>query len=104
MSEIATATTGGRTVAVRVDNEWCQDVYHYTEHLPVFRIDDAEIDVRPDGSVMYETPGGAVQTIDPLVDEGGVASYMTISVYPHDCIEVHDTAVSEAAAFPEASA
>lgn len=100
VTDIATATTGGKTVAVRVDGEWCEEVYYYTEHLPVFFIDGAEIDVRPDGTVMYETPGGAVQTMVPYVEEGGVASFMTMSVYPHDSIEVHDINESEAADFP----
>lgn len=55
-----------------------------------------EVDVREDGTILYETPGGAVQEIEAYVDEGGVASYLPHRVYPADNIEVHDLTESQA--------
>lgn len=84
-------------IAVRVDGEWLTEVRPYTEDLPVFTGEDGtEVDVRSDGTILYETPDGAVQEMDPYVDEGGVASYLPMRVYPADEIEVHDLEESEA--------
>lgn len=88
---------GGSRIAVRVDGVWLPNLMMYTEELPVFSDDDGtEVDVREDGTILYETPGGAVQEIEPHVDEGGVATYLPHRIYPAGSIEVHDITESQA--------
>jgi hypothetical protein len=95
---IAIAEFDGRKIAVRVDGEWCFEIRWYTDDRPVFYPGDgSEIDVRKDGTIMYETPEGAVQReIEPYLDEGGVASYLPHRVYPADNIEIHEVGESKA--------
>lgn len=89
---------GGRAVAeleaarlaVAINGEWVSEQRWYTANLPVFIADDgSEVDIRDDGSILYETPAGAVQEIEPSDTGGGVRTYTPLSVYPADLIEVH---------------
>lgn len=86
----AVAELGAAKLAVKIDGEWIAEHRWYTPDLPVFIADDgSEVDIRDDGSILYETPDGAVQEIEPTDTEDGVASYVPMSIYPADLIEVH---------------
>lgn len=87
----AVAELGAAKLAVKIDGEWCPDLFWYTPDLPVFLADDGtEVDICDDGSILYETPGGAVEEIEPDSERGGVVSYSPLSIYPADTIEVHE--------------
>ncbi|WP_440767537.1 hypothetical protein [Natronorubrum sp. DTA7] len=91
-TEHAVAEMGALKLSVRIDGEWCPEVRWYTPDLPVFIADDGtEVDIRGDGSILYESPDGAVEEIDePTVDKEAKQIYEPMSVYPADTIEVRD--------------
>lgn len=90
--EIARAEMGALKLSVRIDGEWCPEVRWYTSDLPVFFAEDGtEVDIRDDGSILYESPDGAVQKIkEPSVDKEAKQIYEPSSHYPADTIEVWD--------------
>ena len=91
LSQRAVAEFGSTRLAVRVNDEWCPEVFWYTADLPVFvAVDGSEIDIRDDGSILYETPGGAVQELEPQSRSDGIATYVPMSIYPADAIEVQE--------------
>ena len=83
---------GALKLSVRIDGEWCAEVRWYTRNLPVFIAEDGtEVDIRDDGSILYESPDGAVEEIeDPTVEKEGKQIYEPMSVYDADAIEVRD--------------
>lgn len=91
-TERAEAEMGALKISVRIDGEWCPEVRWYTQDLPVFIAEDgSEVDIRDDGSILYETPEGAVEEIDePTVDKEAKQIYEPLSIYPADTIEVWD--------------
>ena len=88
----AEAEMGALRLSVRIDGDWCPEVRWYTPDLPVFIAEDGtEIDIRDDGSILYESPDGAVQQIEePTVEKEAKQIYEPMSVYPADTIEVRD--------------
>jgi len=89
--ERAVAEMGALKLSVRIDGEWCPEVRWYTPDLPVFIAEDGtEVDIRDDGSILYESPGGAVEEIEPSVDKEAKQVYEPMGVYPADTIEVRD--------------
>jgi len=90
----AVAEMGALKLSVRVDDEWCPEIRWYTQDLPVFIAEDGtEVDIRDDGSILYESPDGAVQEIDePTVDKEATQIYAPYSHYPAGKIEVRDVA------------
>lgn len=93
-AEAAVAEIGALKLSVRIDDEWCSEVLWYTADLPVFIADDGtEVDIRDDGSILYESPDGAVQEIKgPTVEKEAVQIYSPYSHYPAGRIEVRDVA------------
>lgn len=88
-TERAVADLGAIELSVRVDGEWCPEMAWYKPDLPVFTADDgSEIDIRDDGSILYETPDGAVQEVDCERDDGTTRVFEPLSIYPADTIEV----------------
>ena len=86
----AVAELGAARLAVRIDGEWCPDQLWYTPDLPVFIAEDgSEVDIRDDQSILYETPDGAVQEIEPDFGTDRYTSYTPLSIYPADEIQVH---------------
>ena len=76
MSERAIAELGATELAVRIDGEWCPEVRWYTANLPVFIGEDgSEVDIRDDGSILYEGSDGELEELEPESREDGVASY-----------------------------
>lgn len=93
--DIARAELGALKVSVRVDGDWCREMAWYTKNLPVFTTPNGgEIDIRDDGSILYETPDGAVQEIEPDDETDGVRTFTPLSIYPVDTIEIHETDMS----------
>lgn len=94
-TEIAYVESGAMSyLSVRVDGEWCREVRMYSDIPVFFTEDDSEISLRDDrdeGLILYETPEGAVQEIEPESDVDGVRTYEPLSIYPVDTIEVHET-------------
>jgi hypothetical protein len=90
--ERAVAEMGALKLSVRIDGEWCPDVRWYTQDLPVFIAEDGtEVDIRGDGSILYESPDGAVEEIEePTVDKEATQLYEPTSVYPAETVEVRD--------------
>jgi len=90
----AEAELGALRLSVRIDGEWCPDMYWYTPDLPVFVAEDGtEVDIQSDDGILYESPGGAVEEIDePAVDKEAKQIYEPMSIYPADIIEVRDVA------------
>lgn len=101
----AEAEMGALKLSVRIDGEWCPDVRWYTPDLPVFTAEDGtEVDIRDNGSILYESPDGAVEEIEePTVDKEAKQIYEPLDSYPTDTIEVWDVnrrpVCSEAADF-----
>lgn len=91
-AERAMAEMGAPKLSVRVDGEWCPEVRWYTPNLPVFFAEDGtEVDIRDGGSILYESPDGAVEEIEePTVDKEATQIYEPMSVYPAETIEVRD--------------
>lgn len=87
----AVAELGATKLAVRIDGEWCPEQLWYTPDLPVFiAADGSEVDIRDDGSILYETPDGTVQEIEePEYETERLSAYSPRSIYPADKIEVH---------------
>jgi len=85
---------GALRLSVRIDGEWCPEVRWYTPDLPVFIAEDGtEVDIRDDGSVLYESPDGAVQEIEePTVEKEAKQIYEPMRPYAADTIEVRDVA------------
>lgn len=93
MVDKAVAEMGSARVAVQIDGEWCPEQLWYTANLPVFIADDGtEVDIRDDGSILYETPDGAVQEIEPAAEKRGLRIYEPLSIYPADVIKVQNLA------------
>jgi len=92
MTDYATAEMGALKLAVRIGGEWCNEVRWYTADLPVFYASDgSEVYILDDGSILYETPDGAVEEIEePTVDKEAKQLYEPASIYPADMIEVRD--------------
>jgi hypothetical protein len=87
--ERAVAEMGALKLSVRIDGEWCPEVRWYTPDLPVFIAEDGtEVDIRDDGSILYESPEGAVEELEPVEENDGQEIYEPNSVYPADRIEV----------------
>jgi len=85
----AVAELGAVKLAVRIDGKWCQEQLWYTPDLPVFYgPDGSEVDIRDDASILYESPDGAVEELDPVEENDGQEIYEPLSVYPADRIEV----------------
>ena len=94
-SDIARAGLGALKVSVRVDGDWCREMAWYTPDLPVFTTPNGgEVDIRDDGSILYETPDGAVQEIEPADETDGVRTFHPMNIYPADTIEIHETDMS----------
>lgn len=91
-SERAVAEMGSLKLSVRIDGQWCPEVRWYTRDLPVFIADDGtEVDIRDGGSILYESPDGAVEEIEtPTVRKEAKQIYEPMDVYPADTIEVWD--------------
>lgn len=91
-TERAVAEMGALKLSVRIDGEWCPEVRWYSSDLPVFIAEDGtEVDIRDDGSILYESPGGHVEEIEePTVDKEAKQIYEPMSHYPADTIEVWD--------------
>jgi hypothetical protein len=90
-TERAVAEMGALKLSVRIDGRWCPEVRWYTPDLPVFIAGDGtEIDIRDDGSILYESPGGPVEEIEPTVDKEARQVYEPMSVRPADTVEVRD--------------
>lgn len=87
----AEAEVGALTMSVRIDGDWCPEVRWYTPDLPVFIAEDGtEVDIRDDGSILYESADGAVEELDPVVEKEAKQIYEPASHYPADTIEVQD--------------
>jgi len=85
----AVAELGAVKLAVKIDGEWCKEQQWYTADLPVFYgPDGSEIDIQDDGSVLYESPKGAVEELEPAEENEAQEIYVPNSVYPADRIEV----------------
>jgi len=85
----AVAELGTVKIAVKIDGGWCQEQLWYTPDLPVFYgPDGSEVDIRDDGSILYESPDGAVEELNPVEEGNGQKLYEPMSVYPADRIEV----------------
>ena len=91
-TERAVAEMGALTLSVRIDGQWCPDVRWYTPDLPVFiAADGTEVDIRDDGSILYESPDGTVEEIEePTVDKEAKQIYEPMNVYPAETVEVRD--------------
>jgi hypothetical protein len=90
--ERAVAEMGALKLSVRIDGGWCPEVRWYTPDLPVFIAEDGtEVDIRDDGSILYESPDGVVEEIEePTVDKEAKQIYEPMSVYPAERVEVRD--------------
>jgi len=91
-AERAVAEMGALKLSVRVDGEWCPEVRWYTPNLPVFFAEDGtEVDIRDGGSILYESPDGAVEEIEEsTVDKEATQIYEPMSVYPAETVEMRD--------------
>ena len=91
MTNRAVAEMGSARIAVEIDGKWCSERLWYTADLPVFIAEDGtEVDIRDDGSILYESPNGAVQSIEPTKEKRGLRIYEPLSIHPVDVIKVWD--------------
>jgi hypothetical protein len=53
-----------------------------------FGPDGSEVDIREGSSILYESPDGAVEELEPVEENDGQEIYEPTRVYPADRIEV----------------
>lgn len=89
----AIAELGSKRLAVRLDGDWLPKCLWYADQLPVFfATDGTEIDILDNGNILYESPDGAVQEIEPVCETDRERVFEPLSIYPADRIEIVDLA------------